>query len=95
MTSPPIQPPFIPPSTLTPDRSQAFPERRERHEMGGGWAWVGRLLALFVRPTPPEIARIEARRLAIAERRKRHAPIRDLVEANRRERNAILRAGPK
>lgn len=56
---------------------------------------IRRLLALFLRTTPPEIARIEARRLAIAERRKRHAPIRDLVEANRRERNAILRAGPK
>lgn len=54
---------------------------------------IRRILALF-RRTPPEIARIEARRLAIAERRKRHAPIRDLVEANRRERHAILRAGP-
>jgi hypothetical protein len=42
---------------------------------------IRRLIALFLRPTPPEIARIEARRAAIADRRKRHAPTRDLIEA--------------
>jgi hypothetical protein len=55
---------------------------------------IRRLLSIFRRPLPPEIARIEARHAAIADRRKRHAQTRDLIEANRMERNAILRAGP-